>query len=83
MLCLFLSYNNVNHPSVYTDHLRLGPPSPRPTPPSEVTTEPWVELPVLYTSFPLAVCFTQDRLPLGPPSPWPHANPLDHHRSLG
>ena len=57
MLCWFLLDNNVNQPCVYIYLLPLEPLSPYPIPPLQVTTEHQALLPVLYGSFPLAVCF--------------------------
>ena len=40
-------------------HVSLPPSTPpHPIPPLQVVTERWAELPVLYSSFPLAICFT-------------------------
>ena len=40
-------------------HISLPPSTPpHPIPPLQVITESWAELPVLYSSFPLAICFT-------------------------
>ena len=63
----------------YTCLLPLQTPSYRhPIPPLYVVTEHWVELPVLYSSFPLAICFTYGSLYVSvllsqfvPPSPYP------------
>ena len=45
----------MNKPSVYTHALPLEPPSRPLVPPLQVITE----LPVLYSNFPLAICFTR------------------------
>ena len=59
MLCWFLPYNNMNQPSVYTCPLAFEPPSHSSSiPPLWLVTEHWVELPVLYNNFPLAIYFT-------------------------
>ena len=63
----------------YTCLLPLQTPSyPHPIPPLYVVTEHWVELPVLYSNFPLAICFTYGSLYVSallsqfvPPSPYP------------
>ena len=57
MLCWFLLYNNANQPQVYTYPLLLSlHPTRHPT--LQVITEHWAELPVLYSSFPLAIYCT-------------------------
>ena len=43
--------------SIYIPSLLNRPPTP--ITPLEVVTERWAELPGLYSSFPLAICFTQ------------------------
>ena len=49
----------VNQLYVYIYTLPLGPPSYPPAPlPLQAITEHWAELPVLYSSFPLAICLT-------------------------
>ena len=68
MLCLFLLYNNMNkhththththiHTQTHTYHLPLEPPPhhPYPTLPGHHRAEPWAELPVLYSNFPLSI----------------------------
>ena len=58
MLCWFLAYNNANQPQVYICPLSLETPS---LPPYHLTlqvvAEYRVELPVLYSYFPLAIYF--------------------------
>ena len=44
--------------SIYLSHLPLDPPAPNPSRLSRSITERWSELPVLYSSFPLAIYFT-------------------------
>ena len=56
MLCWFLPYMNVNQPQVYRCPLPFEPP-PNPIPLLEVVTEHQVELSVLYSNAPLAICF--------------------------
>ena len=59
MLYWFLPFNNVNQPYVYMYPLPLEPPSHSLTPiPPIWLTEHWIELPVLYSNFPLAIYFT-------------------------
>ena len=60
MLCQFLLYDEVNQLSVYIYPLPLGSPSlpPPPIQPIQVITEHQAELPVLYSRFPQAICFT-------------------------
>ena len=77
MLCWFLVYK-VNQLDVYTYLLPLGPSSKRSIPPLQIITEHWAELPVLYSSFPLAVCFTHESVYMStllsllvPPCPYP------------
>ena len=51
---LFLLYNVKSAISIY-----ISPPRPTPPPPTHVViTEHRAELPVLYSSFPLVICFT-------------------------
>ena len=58
ILCLFLPYNNMNQPYVYTRSLSLEPPSnPYPSHPSRLS-EHWGELPVSHCNFPLASYLT-------------------------
>ena len=45
---------------VYMYLFPLGLPSHPSTPPLQVITECWAELPVLYSSFPLGICFIRD-----------------------
>ena len=78
VLCQFLLYNEVNQLYVYIYPLPLEPPSP-PIPPRQVITEHRAELPVLYSRFPLAICFTHGSVCMSvlisqfvPPSPSPH-----------
>ena len=69
-------YNNVNQPQVCIYPLALEPTS---IPPPKVITEHQAELPVLYSSFPLAICFKHGNIqmsallsqfiPLPPPTP--------------
>ena len=56
--CQFLLYNEVNQLYVYLYPLPLGPPSHPSIPPIQFITEHRAELPVLYSRFPLASCFT-------------------------
>ena len=58
MLYQFLLYSEVSQLYAYIYPFPLGPP-PTPIPPLLVITEYRAELPVLYSSFPLAVCFTR------------------------
>ena len=59
VLCQLLPFINMNQPQVYICPLPLEPPSHLPPIPSlQVVTEHQVELPVSYSKFPLAVCFT-------------------------
>ena len=55
MLCWFLLYNEVNQPYVYIHPLPLEPPSP--PDPCHLVTECQAGLPVLYSSFALAVVY--------------------------
>ena len=60
MLCQFLLYNKVNQLYVYIyPHIpfSLEPPSHLPIPHLQVVTKHQVDLPVLCSSFPLAICF--------------------------
>ena len=77
MLCQFLLYNEVNQLQVYIYPLPLEPPIP-PIPPTQVITEHQAELPVLYSRFPLAICFTHGSVSMSilisqfiPPTPSP------------
>ena len=56
MLCQFLWYNKANQ-YVYTYPLSLGPPSHplTPIPPFQVIPEQQAQIPVLFSSFPLAI----------------------------
>ena len=54
MLCYFLLYNKMNQPSVYISPLPLEPPSHSRSHPSR-SSEHCTELPVLYSSFALAI----------------------------
>ena len=64
VLCWFLPYNSMNQAQVYIypfplDSWTSDPhPAPHPAAPPQVVTEHQVELPVLHSTFPLAVCFT-------------------------
>jgi len=59
MLHSFLLYNEVNQLYVHTYPLPPGPPCrPPPIPLIGVITEHRVELPMLYSNFPQALCFT-------------------------
>ena len=60
MLYYFLLYNNVNQLYVYTCPLPLEPPSRTLVPLLWVITEHRAELPVLYSSFPIAIYFTHN-----------------------
>ena len=40
--------------------IHIWPPSPTPVPPFSIIAEHAAELSVLYSSFPLAICFTHD-----------------------
>ena len=78
MLCLLLPYNNINQPSVYIYPLPFKPPFQSPITSLKVIIEHGAELPVLYSSFPLALYFTQSGLYMAvllsqfiPPSPSP------------
>ena len=72
-------YNNVNQLQVCIYPLALEPPSYTSIPPPKVITEHRAELPVLYSSFPLAICFKHGNIqmsallsqfiPLSPPTP--------------
>ena len=60
--------------------LPLGPPSHPPHPTPVVLTKHQADLPVLYSSFPLAICFTHGNVYMSmllsqfvPPSPSPYA----------
>ena len=58
MLCWFLPYIIINQSQVYICSLTLEPlPTSQPIPPLWVVTECRAELPVLHSSFPLAICF--------------------------
>ena len=70
----------MNQLYVYTCPLPLEPPSRTLVPPLWVITEHRAELPVLYSSFPLAICFTHGDVYINmstllcqaiPPSPSP------------
>ena len=55
----FLPYNNMNWLKyTYAPSLSKLLPSPHPIQPLWVSREQLVELPVLYSNFPLAICFT-------------------------
>ena len=56
--CQFLLYNRVNQLYIHVYPFSLGSRSPPPIPPLQVTTEHRVELPVLYSRFPLSIYFT-------------------------
>ena len=81
LLCFFLLYNDESAVCVH-----MSPPSWTllpPAPPLEVTTEPWAGLPVLYSSFPLAICFACGEVYMSvllslfiPPSPSPCYSPV-------
>ena len=59
MLCQFRLYNEVKELYVYLYPFPLGTPSHPPLiPPIYVITRHQTELPVLYSMFPLAICFT-------------------------
>ena len=58
ILCQFPQYNEVNQLYAYICPLPLGTPSHPLIPAVLVTTEHQAELPLLYSRFPLAVCFT-------------------------
>ena len=59
MRCWFLVYNEVNQLYLHIRPHPLGPPFHHgPIPPLWVITEHLAELPVLFSSFPLAIYFT-------------------------
>ena len=76
MLCWFLPYNN--HKYTYVSSLLNPPPITNPIPSFYIVTEYWVELPVLYSNFPLPISFTYGDIYVSmlfsqfiPPSPSP------------
>ena len=58
LLCEFLLCHELNQLYVYTYRLPFEPPSHASVPPLQIITGPQTELPLLHTSFPLAICFT-------------------------
>ena len=70
MLRQFLLYHALNQLYVYMYHLPFEPPSHASVPPLQIITGHQTELPLLHTSFPLAICFTHGSvcrsLPISP-----------------
>ena len=58
LLCEFLLCHELNQLYVYSYRLPFEPPSHASVPPLYIITGPQTELPLLHTSFPLAICFT-------------------------
>ena len=50
----------ISHRYTYVPSLLNLPPTPHPSPPLQLVTEHWVELPASYNKFPLTICFTHD-----------------------
>ena len=62
MLCWIQPYNNVNQPQVYTHPLHPEPLSLYPLSHSLRSSQSKVELPLLYSNFPLAISFTHGNI---------------------